>query len=274
MSGNSGSAGVTPRVPVVILCGGLGSRIREVSETLPKPMNLIGGKPILWHIMKIYSAYGFHDFILCLGYKGWLIKEFFLNYRTMISDFTITLGRHGNLEFRDHLEEASWKATLTDTGEDTMTGGRLLKVKKYLEGCEHFFLTYGDGLADIDIGDLLRTHLESGLVGTITAVRVAGRFGELEIADGRVMQFSEKPALSSSRVSGGFMVFDSRRIWDYLDDREDLVLEEEPLARMVADRQLGVYGHDGFWQCMDTPREYNLLNTIWESGKPPWKVWD
>ncbi|OGG02824.1 MAG: glucose-1-phosphate cytidylyltransferase [Candidatus Glassbacteria bacterium RIFCSPLOWO2_12_FULL_58_11] len=257
----------------VILCGGKGTRIREVSEIMPKPMTAIGGKPILWHIMNIYASQGITDFLLCLGYKGWMIKEFFLNYRTMISDCSITLGRHAELEFHDEFPESSWRITLADTGENAMTGARLYRVRKYLEGCGPFCLTYGDGVADIDLRALVEQHERSGLAGTLTGIRMAGRFGELNITGGKVRKFQEKPALTQGRVNGGFMVFDNRRVWDYLDDREDLTLEEEPLRRMAEAGQLGVYEHDGYWQCMDTFREYNLLNEIWDSGKAPWKIW-
>jgi glucose-1-phosphate cytidylyltransferase len=258
---------------VVILCGGQGSRIRDVSEVVPKPMLEIGGKPILWHIMKIYATHGLTDFILCLGYKGWRIKEFFLNYLPIISDCTITLGSHQGIEFHDFIEEAPWRVTLADTGELSMTGNRLWRVRKYLADEEHFCLTYGDGVGDIDISALVDQHKRSGLVGTLTGVRVAGRFGELESREGKVVEFAEKPAATSGRISGGFMVFDAKRVWDYLDCGDNLVLEREPLSRMVSERQLGIYNHNGYWQCMDTLREYSQLNELWESEKAPWKIW-
>jgi glucose-1-phosphate cytidylyltransferase len=223
--------------------------------------------------MKLYATQGFVNFVLCLGYKGWMIKEFFLNYRMMLSDFTVSLGRHSELEFHNDLDEARWQVTLADTGDETMTGGRLWRVRRYLKDCRHFCLTYGDGLADIDLRELFELHVSSGLVGTLTGVRVASRFGELECADCRITAFDEKPTTSAGRVNGGFMVFDARRVWEYLNDREDLVLEAHPLRKMAADGQLGVYEHDGFWQCMDTPREYHLLNEIWASGNSPWKIW-
>jgi glucose-1-phosphate cytidylyltransferase len=260
-------------VPVVILCGGQGTRIREVSEVIPKPMIPIGGRPILWHIMKIYASHGFTNFVLCLGYKGWLIKEFFLNYRMMLSDITISLGRHSELEFHNNVEEAQWRVTLADTGENTMTGGRVRRIKEHLNGCSHFCLTYGDGVGDVDLGALLSHHLQSGLTGTLTGVRVAGRFGKIECVDCKITAFDEKPPMSADRINGGFMVFDANRVWDYFDDRSDLVLESETLSRLAADGQLGIFEHDGFWQCMDTPREYHLLNEIWESGRAQWKIW-
>ena len=258
---------------VVILCGGRGSRIREVSELIPKPMLDVGGMPILWHIMKGYAACGINEFILCLGYKGWLIKEFFLNYRAMISDFTLNLGDRSRIDFHSSAEESNWKVTLADTGEDTYTGGRLLAVKKYLQGEEHFCLTYGDGLADIDIGALVQKHKQSGLTATVTAVQLAGRFGEMAIRGDRVLDFNEKPARSAGRISGGFMVFDNSRVWDYIDVRPDIWLEREPLQSLTTAGELGVYTHDGFWQCMDTPREFDGLNEMWNDGNAPWKTW-
>lgn len=257
----------------VILCGGQGSRIRDVSERIPKPMLPIGGKPILWHIMKIYAAHGLKDFVLCLGYKGWLIREFFINYMAMISDFTVSLGSHQEIEFHNKVEEADWKVTLVDTGEETMTGGRVWRIRKYVEADDHFCVTYGDGVGDIDIGALVKQHKASGLVATLTAVRVAGRFGELVSEQGKVIKFDEKPAITAGRINGGFMVFDSKRIWKYFNDSPELVLEREPLRRLAEDGQLAMYKHNGYWQCMDTLREYNLLNQMWEEGNVPWKVW-
>ena len=269
MSNSSDFSGIK----TVILCGGKGTRIQELSEVMPKPMTPIGGKPILWHIMNIYAFHGLTEFVLCLGYKGWMIKDFFLNYRMMISDCSITLGNHTDVEFHDEFPESFWKVTLSDTGEHAMTGARLWRVRRYLEGCDHFCLTYGDGVADVDLKALLRHHKESGLAATLTGVKVAGRFGELDVQNGKVTDFNEKPARTLGRVSGGFMVFDNRRIWDYLNDDEDLILENEPLMALSADGQLGVYEHDGYWQCMDTFREYSLLNEIWHGGQAPWKIW-
>ncbi len=233
----------------------------------------IGGMPILWHIMKEFAHHGVNEFILCLGYKGWLIKEFFLNYRAMTSDFTIRLGSHAVMDFHHATPEEHWRVTCADTGENTLTGGRIARVRHYLEGEEHFFLTYGDGVSDLDIQDLLAFHKNSGLVGTLTGVRVAGRFGSLEIEGGRVRNFEEKPAHSMSRVNGGFMVFDNFRIWDYLPCQDDLVLEQAPLRGMASDGQLGVYQHNGFWQCMDTPREFQMLNEMCATGRTPWMTW-
>ena len=255
---------------VVILCGGQGTRIREVSEAMPKPMLTIGNKPILWHVMKIYASHGVTDFVLAVGYKGWLIKEYFLNYQAMQSDFTIGLGRRHEIQFHDRMDEADWNVTLVDTGEHTTTGGRVWRVRQYLENEEDCFcLTYGDAVADINIRAVIEQHCASGLAGTLSAVRVGGRFGEIEHADGRVVSFEEKPAVSAGRINGGFMVFDAKRVWDYFGPA-DLPMEHGGLLRMVQAGQLGCYDHDGRWQCMDTPREYDLLNRLWEKGEAFW----
>lgn len=256
----------------VILCGGQGSRIRDVSELMPKPMLPIGDRPILWHIMKSYAAHGIKDFVLCLGYKGWVIKEFFLHYRPMITDCTITLGRHTEVEYHHEIEEANWRVTLVDTGENTMTGGRIRRIRKYVEQDEHFCVTYGDGVADINFRQLIQTHQKSKLAGTLTGVRLAGRFGELEYAKGKVAKFKEKPAVTMGRINGGFMIFDSKKVWKYFEGDDSLILERQPLEKMAKAAQLGIYEHDGYWQCMDTPREYTMLNDLWNSGKAPWKV--
>ncbi len=258
---------------VVILCGGKGTRIGEISGVFPKPMLSIGSKPILWHIMKIYATYGLNDFILCLGHNGWKIKEFFCNLRAMVSDITVKLGNDNEIEFHNNIQEAGWKITLVETGQDTMTGGRIWLIKKYLEGCDNFCLTYGDGVADINIAELIEKHRQSGLVGTMTVVRVRSRFGEVKFKEGKITTFDEKPAISTSMVNGGFMLFNTSQIWDYLDERPDLVFENEPLDRMTTDEQLGVYEHNGYWQCLDTPREYAMLNELWEKGIAPWKTW-
>jgi glucose-1-phosphate cytidylyltransferase len=257
----------------VILCGGKGTRIRDVTEVLPKPMVPIGGKPILWHVMKIYSYYGINEFILCLGYHGWMIKEYFLNFKTMNNDFTIEIGKPNELMFHNGVDESSWKVTLADTGEEAMTGARLWKVKKYLEGEDHFSLTYGDGIAGIDLRQLINFHIEIGKITTLTGVRPTGRYGELSVDNNTVTHFNEKPQMTEGWVNGGFMLFDNKRVWDYFWPDEELILEKEPLPMMVRDRQVAVYKFDGFWLGMDTMREYNTLNELWSSGKAPWKVW-
>jgi glucose-1-phosphate cytidylyltransferase len=258
---------------VVILCGGKGTRIRDASENLPKPLLPIGGRPILWHIMKGYAHHGFRDFVLCLGYKGWLLKEFFLNYHSMSSDLLVTLGAGGTTEFMGASVDENWRVLLADTGEATMTGGRLAAVRKYVEADDLLMLTYGDGVADIDVERLLAFHRSHGKVATVTAVRPPGRFGELVVTGETVAQFAEKPQAAGGLINGGFFVFDARRIWDYVDPDSGCVLEDAPMQALVRDRQLAAYEHPGFWQPMDTLREFNLLNELWSSGRAPWKVW-
>jgi len=257
----------------VILCGGKGTRIRDASEVLPKPMLPIGGKPMIWHIMKTYAAYGIKDFVLCLGYKGWLIKEFFLNYRSKISDISLTLGHHDSIKFHNPIDEGDWKVTLVETGDNSQTGARVWNVKKYLEGEDRFCVTYGDGLADVNIAALLEEHKRSGLTGTISAVHPAGRFGEIEVVNGKVEEFNEKPNVGSGYINGGFMVFDNHRVWDYFRPGSDLILEVDVLPKISAAGELGVYEHNGFWMGVDTVREYNEMNKMWASNKAKWRVW-
>lgn len=255
---------------VVILCGGLGSRIRDVADNIPKPMIPIGRYPILWHIMKYYAGYGFKDFVLCLGYKGEVIRNFFYNYELNMCDSTVTLGHSGGIEFHGEHDAADWRVTLADTGEHALTGARVRKIKKYIGGDEQFMLTYGDGVGDIDINKLIEFHNSNGRILTVTGVRPPGRFGELmSTSDGLVTEFNEKPQATAGRISGGFFVC-RRELFDYLDDREDLVFEQEPMNRLVADQQMSLYEHDGFWQPMDTSREYQLLNAVYATGKAPW----
>jgi glucose-1-phosphate cytidylyltransferase len=257
----------------VILCGGYGTRIRDVAEDLPKAMIPLGEFPILWHIMKYYAHFGHEDFILCLGYKGQIIRDFFLNYDSHISDFTITLGTGGKLQYHNRTTEENWKVTLAETGLTSLTGARIRKVRKYLAGEENFMLTYGDGVGDVDLEKLLDFHRAHGRVLTVTGVRPPGRFGEIMSADdGTVLEFNEKPQAHQGRISGGFFVCRSE-LFDYLDERDDLVFEVEPINRLVADRQMMVYEHEGFWQPMDTYRDYKLLKGLYEGGKAPWVVW-
>lgn len=257
---------------VVILCGGRGTRIRDVSEHIPKPMLTIGDQPILWHVMKIYAHHGLKDFILCLGYQGWKIKEYFLNFHAMTSDFTLDLAHPDSITL--HAEsDYDWRVTLADTGLESMTGARLWNVRKYLTDEDHFCLTYGDGVADIDINEVVAFHKRHGKVGTIAGVHPAGRFGELAMDGDRVVQFNEKPNITEGRINGGFMVFDAKRVWDYLWPEESLSLEAESLPAMAKAGDMVSYRHDGFWQCMDTAREYELLNQIWHDGNAPWKRW-
>ena len=255
---------------VVILCGGFGSRIRDVSENIPKPMIPIGRYPILWHIMRNYAAYGLKEFVLCLGYKGEVIRDFFHNYEINVRDSTVTLGERGNVRFHGDHNAADWEVTLADTGQNALTGARVKKIRNYIGDAEHFMLTYGDGVGDVDFGRLLKFHKAHGKVLTVTGVRPPGRFGELVAGeDGLVVEFNEKPQATAGRISGGFFVC-RRELFDYLDDREDLVLEQEPMKQLVADQQMCVFEHDGFWQPMDTSRDYQLLNSLYREGKAPW----
>jgi glucose-1-phosphate cytidylyltransferase len=258
----------------VILCGGLGTRIRDANESLPKPMLPIGGKPIVWHIMKIYASYGVRDFVLCLGYKSWMFKEWFLNYKTMTADITVNTGRWGAVDFHSRTLEDDWRVTLAETGEETMTGGRVAAIRRYIDPSDDlFFVTYGDGVADVDLEALARFHRSHGKVATVTAVRPPSRFGEMEIRQGHVRAFTEKPQVTQGAVNGGFFVFDAKRIWDYLPQREDLILEREPLQRLAKDEELAAFDHDGFWQPMDTLREFNYLNSLWDQGQAAWRCW-
>lgn len=255
---------------VVILCGGQGTRIRDVADNIPKPMIPIGDRPILWHIMKYYAAAGFDSFVLCLGYRGDIIKNFFVNYDIHTHDFELTLGQPDSLKFATPTAMENWQVTLANTGLEAMTGDRVRSIKKYVEDDDIFMLTYGDGLSDIDIPALVDFHKRHGKIATVTGVRPPGRFGELEADDdGAVIEFNEKPQATGGRISGGFFVF-NREIFDYLPSEPGLVFEEEPLRRLVADQQLMVYAHDGFWQCMDTFRDYKYLTGLWEGGNAPW----
>jgi glucose-1-phosphate cytidylyltransferase len=256
----------------VILCGGRGTRIRDVAADLPKPMITIGNLPILWHIMKGFAHWGYSDFILCLGYQSTAIKDFFLNYRVRVSDVVITLGRHADIKCLTNHDEEDWCVTLAETGLHSMTGARVWRIRKYLNGEKSFMLTYGDGVGNVDIQALIEFHRTHGRAVTVTGVRPPGRFGELEIDRERVVGFNEKPQVSEGHISGGFFVCE-QRLFDYLDDRESLVLEEEPMRRLVADGELMVFRHDGFWHPMDTYRDYHLLNTLWDEKKALWKVW-
>ncbi len=259
---------------VVILCGGRGTRISGLAEDLPKPMVAVGGGPILWHIMKYYAHWGHTDFILCLGHKGEAIKDFFLNYRTRIADFTIELGRPDGLRFHNNHLEVDWQVTCAETGLDTLTGSRLKRIERYIGSDESFLLTYGDGVGDLDLDALLSFHASHGGIMTVSAVRPPGRFGELmHDADGRVSEFNEKPQATGGRISGGFFVC-RRELFDYLDsNREDETLELGPMRRLVRDGQMMAFLHDGFWQPMDTYRDWQLLSGLVEKGRAPWMVW-
>lgn len=257
----------------VILCGGQGTRIRDVSDNVPKPMIPVGGIPILWHIMKYYAAWGHKEFILCLGYRGQVIKDFFINYESQTRDFTIQLGVAKAIEYHNQHQETDWRVTLADTGLNAMTGSRVHAIRKYIGGDKEFMLTYGDAVANVDIDRLIAFHRNHGKIMTVTGVRPPGRFGEL-IADEkyRVTEFNEKPQTAGGLISGGFFIC-RQEIFDYLDDRESLVFEQEPMGNLVRDQQLQVFNHDGFWQPMDTYRDYMLLNSRYEKGDAPWKLW-
>ena len=256
---------------VIILCGGLGTRLREETEFRPKPMVPVGGRPILWHIMKIYAHYNLREFILCLGYRGSAIKEYFLNYEAMNNDFTVTLGRAASFQQHGTHDEKDFRVTLADTGVQTMTGGRVKRVERYVDG-DTFMVTYGDGLADVDIPRLLEFHRAHGKLATVTTVRPVSRFGTLDMdSDGRVKRFAEKPQ-AEGWISAGFFVF-NRRVFDYFDGGDACIMEHEPLERLALDNQLVAYRHGGFFFAMDTYREYETLNKIWDSGNAPWKIW-
>ncbi|NQT92322.1 MAG: glucose-1-phosphate cytidylyltransferase [Lentisphaerae bacterium] len=255
----------------VILCGGMGTRLREETEYRPKPMVEIGGRPILWHIMKTYSNHGFRDFVLCLGYRGDVIREYFLNYEANNNDFTVCLGDKRRIQYHEPHKEQDFSVTLADTGYDTMTGGRIRRVSKYLDD-DTFMLTYGDGLADVDLKGLLNFHKSHGRLATVTAVRPFSRFGLMDVdgPDGKVVRFAEKPEVEGW-INGGFFVF-SRKVLDLLSG-DDCILERDPMERLAREGQLMAYRHDGFFYAMDTYREYKALNDMWASGKAPWKTW-
>jgi glucose-1-phosphate cytidylyltransferase len=252
----------------VILAGGLGTRISEETDMRPKPMVEVGGRPMLWHIMKLYSAHGVNDFIICLGYKGYVIKEYFANYFLHMSDVTIDIANN-KTEVHQHGAEP-WRITLVNTGEETQTGGRLKRVQRYV-GTEDFCFTYGDGVADIDLTALIKFHREQGTIATVTAVQPPGKFGSLDIKRNRISRFEEKPPGESGWINGGFFVL-SPAVFDYIAD-DATAWEREPLERLAREGKLAAYAHRGFWQCMDTLRDRVHLDDLWRSGKAPWKRW-
>jgi glucose-1-phosphate cytidylyltransferase len=255
---------------VVILCGGLGTRLREETEYRPKPMVPIGNRPILWHIMKIYAHHGHKEFILCLGYKGEIIKDYFRNYQWNTSDVTLRLGRSPKITYLSQHAEGDWTVTLLDTGQETQTGGRLRRALPHLDD-DTFLFTYGDGLIDSNINESIEFHRRHGALATVTAVKPSGRFGELALDGQTITAFREKPEKESAYVSGGFFVL-NRAIGRYLSD-DACVLERAPLEHLTREGQLKAFCHPGFWQCMDTYREQELLNKMWNAGAAPWKVW-
>lgn len=254
---------------VVILAGGMGTRISEETVLRPKPMVEIGGKPILWHIMKIYSHYGYNDFVVCLGFKGYMIKEYFSNYFLHMSDVTFDM-KHNSMEVHERYAEP-WKVTLVDTGTDTMTGGRLKRVAPYI-GDKTFMITYGDGVANVNIAELVAYHRKHGKAATVTATQPSGRFGALSLDDAdRVQSFQEKPAGDGSWINGGFFVLEPGML--DLIAGDSTIFEREPLERLARDGQLMAHKHDGFWHAMDTLRDKNDLESLWQAGTAPWKVW-
>jgi len=256
-------------VKVVILAGGFGTRLAEYTETVPKPMVTVGGRPMLWHIMKTYAAFGHKDFYLALGYKADMVKEYFLNYRALNADFTVDLAS-GGVE-PHQTDDVDWRVTLVDTGLSSMTGGRVRRMRKYI-GDDRFFLTYGDGVAGIDLDELLRFHRQHGKMVTVTAVRPSARFGELEMDhDGRrVLSFKEKPQAGEGWINGGYFVVEPA-FFDLIDD-DATVLEQAPLERAAAVGELMAFTHTGYWQCMDTKRDRDALEALWQSGKAPWTI--
>lgn len=253
----------------VILAGGLGTRISEETAVRPKPMVEIGGKPILWHILKMYSHFGIHDFVICLGYKGYIIKEFFANYFLHTADVTFWMEEN-RMEVHDSTAEP-WRVTLVDTGDATLTGGRLKRVSKYLEGEDTFCLTYGDGVSDVDIAASIAFHRQHEGLATMTAVQPAGRWGSLDIEGDRILHFQEKPAGDGGWINGGFFVL-STKVLDYIEE-DDTIWERTPLENLAAEGNLHAYRHTGFWQPMDTLRDKLLLESLWQSGNPPWRRW-
>jgi glucose-1-phosphate cytidylyltransferase len=254
---------------VVILAGGLGTRISEESYARPKPMIEIGNKPILWHIMKIYSRYGVNDFVVCCGYKGYLIKEYFANYFLHMSDVTFDMSKN-SMEVH-HRSAEPWRVTLIDTGEDTMTGGRLKRVESYIKGEECFCFTYGDGVSDVNIADLIAFHRNQKVKATLTATMPPGRFGSLDFNGHKVRSFKEKPRGDGGMINGGFFVL-SPEVLEYIRD-DTTVWEHKPLEKLTEEGQLAAFQHRGFWYPMDTLRDKNYLEQLWSSGKAPWKVW-
>ena len=251
----------------VILAGGLGTRLSEETSLRPKPMVEIGGRPILWHILKIYSSHGINDFIICAGYKGYVIKEYFANYFLHMSDVTFDMSQN-TMEVH-HKKAEPWRVTIVDTGDETMTGGRIKRVAKYIDS--PFCCTYGDGVGNVDISSLIAFHQKSGRLATLTGVQPPGRFGAIQFEDDRVLSFQEKPQGDGSWINGGFFVLDPAVI-DYIED-DASIWERQPMERLAAEKQLGIFRHDGFWRPMDTLRDKIELENLWDSQKAPWKTW-
>ena len=257
---------------VIILCGGKGSRLSEETIIKPKPMIEIGGKPILWHIMKHYSYYGYHRFILALGYKGEYVKNYFYNYRIFSNDFTIEMHPEKEPQIHGLSDESHWEITLVDTGLNTLKGGRIKRLEKYVKS-DNFHLTYGDGVSNVNLSELEQFHIKHNKIGTITGVHPPSRFGEMLVDGDNVVHFEEKPQLSTGIINCVFFVF-NRKFFYYLTSDDKCDFEFGPLQKIASEKELKVFKHDGFWQCMDTVRERDYLNALWESGSPPWKIWD
>lgn len=266
----SATTNLATGLDVMILCGGLGTRLREETEFKPKPMVEIGGKPILWHIMKHYHSYGVRNFILCLGYRGDVIRDYFLNYRRRNSDFTVDFAK-GSVEELSNGFDEDWRVTLAETGNDSLTGTRIHRALKYVKG-NRFMATYGDGVCNVDLPALVQHHQASGRMATVTAVHPSSRYGELAIKDGAVRTFREKPQVTDGWINGGFFVFE-RDAFDSVNEAENPSLEQGVLEGLAQNNELAVYQHPGFWQCMDTFREMQLLNEMWNKGDAPWKTW-
>ncbi len=259
-------------IPVVILCGGFGTRLRgAVEEEIPKPLVPVGDFPILWHVMKVYGAQGFRRFVLCLGYKSWTIKQYFMSYREQQASFSMNLGDGGALTYHDEVTEEDWEITFAETGLATQTGGRLSRIRRYID-TETFAFTYADSIGAIDLDAQLAVHRASGRIGTVTGVNPVSRYGEIVVEGTDVVEFNEKPTVATGRISGGFFLF-QREIFDYVHDGADLVFETGPLPKLARDGQLSMYEHNGFWRGMDTYREYKELNDLWAADEAPWKIW-
>jgi glucose-1-phosphate cytidylyltransferase len=253
----------------VILCGGKGTRMREETEFRPKPLVQIGDKPIIWHIMKIYSFFGYNDFLLCVGYKGELIKRYFMDMSWLNNDFTISLGDHANIKIHSSNND-NWTVTLVDTGLEAQTGSRIKQVEKYID-TDNFMLTYGDGLSDVNINALVEKHRHSGRIATLTGVHPTSPFGVFQTQNDIVTAFKEKPVLDDT-INGGFMVL-NKRVFDYIPDT-DCAFEQEPLHRLAQDGEIGIYPHNGFWTAIDTHKDIERVNAIWTTGEAPWKLWN
>lgn len=256
---------------VVILCGGLGTRLREETEFRPKPMVKIGNRPVLWHIMKIYAHFGFENFVLSVGYKGEMIKEYFLNYDVLNNNFTVEFGSSNSIEIHDKHDEMGWRVTVVDTGENTLKGARLKRVEQFI-ATDDFMVTYGDGVANVNIRELWDYHLNHKRIATVTGVNITSRFGKLSIENDEVVKFSEKPNTANEYVNGGFFVF-NKKIFKHLSKSESCDLEVGSLEKLALEKELMVYKHKGFWACMDTQRDVEHLNKLWKENRAEWKVW-